>query len=60
MRKKEIQNPSIEALAKLLKAESDVPIQIMPNGQVFQGGRKTKIKPIILRENLGGEYSEAA
>ncbi|MCG3177343.1 MAG: hypothetical protein MOGMAGMI_02315 [Candidatus Omnitrophica bacterium] len=60
MRKKEIKKPTIEALAAILKKEDDTPIRILPNGQVFIGGRRTKDKPITLKENLGGEYAVAA
>ena len=60
MRKRKLKKPSIETLQALLKQESEVPLQIMPNGEVYQGGRKTKSKPITLKEDLGGEYAIAA
>ena len=53
--------PTIFELEQLLENEEDVPIEILPNGEVrarnstdaeeLQGK-----KPITLREDLGGEY----
>lgn len=51
--------PTIAELEKILNSESDVPLEILPNGEVFVGGRKkrTAKKPLTMRENLGGEYA---
>jgi hypothetical protein len=51
----------IDELEALLNSEEDVPIQILPNGEIRQLGRETAAdtgnkKPLTLRENLGGEY----
>ena len=53
--------PTIFELEQLLENEEDVPIEILPNGEVrarnstgteeLQGK-----KPITMREDLGGEY----
>ena len=57
--------PSIEDLEKLLEDEEWDPIEILPNGEIRAIGgsdkaeRKLK-KPLTMREDLGGEYSEAA
>lgn len=62
MRKKKLVKPTIETLQALLKSEEDMPLTIMPNGEVYQGGRKATKgkKPITLKEDLGGEYGVAA
>ncbi|MHB1587861.1 MAG: hypothetical protein ACYCRH_08090 [Acidiferrobacteraceae bacterium] len=51
----------IDELEALLNSEEDVPIQILPNGEIRQIGRQTVAetgnkKPLTMRENLGGEY----
>ena len=51
----------IDELEALLNSEQDVPIQILPNGEIREVGRETSAdvgnkKPLTLRENLGGEY----
>jgi len=51
----------IDELVRLLNSEEDVPIQILPNGEIRQIGQATPAemggkKPLTMRENLGGEY----
>ena len=53
--------PTIEELERLLDAEEDVPIEILPNGEIRAvGGSEAEErdfkKPLTLREDLGGEY----
>jgi len=53
--------PTLQELEAILDSEEDVPLEILPNGEV----RAMKVpgigkKPITLREDLGGEYCEAA
>ncbi|MEX2206653.1 MAG: hypothetical protein WEF50_10545 [Myxococcota bacterium] len=50
-------------MEKILEQEEDVPVEILPNGEIRAlgssagdlGGRK----PITMREDLGGEYAVA-
>ena len=53
--------PTIAELEAILDKEEDIPIEILPNGEIraknqtneFEiGGRK----PLTMREDLGGEY----
>jgi hypothetical protein len=53
--------PTIAELEDILQQEEEVPIDILPNGEIRArnttsqselGGRK----PLTMRENLGGEY----
>jgi hypothetical protein len=51
----------IDELERLLNSEEDIPIQILPNGEIRQLGHATPAemggkKPLTMRENLGGEY----
>ncbi len=51
----------IDELERLLNSEEDIPIQILPNGEIRQIGQATPSdmggkKPLTMRENLGGEY----
>jgi hypothetical protein len=53
--------PSITELERLLHAEEDTPIKILPNGEIRAEGQTTSSdlagkKPLTMRENLGGEY----
>jgi len=53
--------PTIDELERLLDQEKDVPIEILPNGEIRQAGTTSAAelggkKPITMRENLGGEY----
>ena len=55
------QKPNIEELERILNSEEDVEIEILPNGEVRAlGGSPKKVKPLTMRENLGGEYARAA
>ncbi len=54
--------PTIAELEALLNNEEEQAIEILPNGEVRAVGTmkgKPKLKPITLRENLGGEYAVA-
>lgn len=61
------QRPTIAALEDILEREDDVPITILPNGEIraatdeeiaaSKAGKPTK--PLTMRENLGGEYAFA-
>ena len=59
MKKRKLPPMSIDELQKLLDQEEDIPLSIMPDGSIVQGGRKTKIKPLTMKERLGGEYGVA-
>ena len=53
--------PTIQDLEALLNSEEDVPIQILPNGEIRQVGKASAAetgnkKPLTMKENLGGEY----
>lgn len=57
-------NPKIEELEALLKNDEDVPITILPNGEIraytdseMLNKKLEKMKPITMKEDLGGEYS---
>ncbi len=55
------QQSKIDELERLLNSEEDIPIQILPNGEIRQIGRATSSelgnkKPLTMKENLGGEY----
>ena len=55
------QQSKIDELERLLNSEEDIPIQILPNGEIRQLGQVTSVetggkKPLTMRENLGGEY----
>ncbi|MGC2225097.1 MAG: hypothetical protein WA624_23385 [Methylocella sp.] len=55
------QQSKIDELEKLLNSEEDMPIQILPNGEIKEIGRATSAdignkKPLTMKENLGGEY----
>jgi hypothetical protein len=59
--------PTIAELEAILSKEEEQPIEILPNGEVRAVSRKHKpgdppftVKPITMRENLGGEYGEVA
>ncbi len=53
--------PTIDELEKLLEEEEDVPIEILPNGEIRaqdEGAAELQgKKPITMREDLGGEYA---
>lgn len=54
--------PTIDELEAILKREEDVPVEILPNGEITtkvavqQKNLGTK-KPLTMREDLGGEYA---
>lgn len=53
--------PSIDELEAILKDEEEVPIEILPNGEVRAVGQSSgeeleERKPLTMQENLGGEY----
>ena len=55
--------PTIHELETILEEEEDTPIEILPNGEVrARGGSEESErgyrKPITMREDLGGEYSD--
>ncbi|NQU03519.1 MAG: hypothetical protein HQ589_05165 [Syntrophaceae bacterium] len=57
--------PTIEELEAILDSEEDVPIEILPNGEIrTQGGSGSSElggrKPLTMREDLGGEYSDVS
>ena len=57
--------PTIEELEAILSAEEETALEILPNGEIRQLGRsrpdeRSNKKPLTLREDLGGEYAEAA
>ena len=52
---------SIEELEAILQEEEDVPIEILPSGEVVKPKTTTNRErgnrvPLTYRENLGGEY----
>lgn len=54
--------PTIAELEAILDSEEEVPIEILPNGEVRARGTTSQAelgsrKPLTLRENLGGEYA---
>ncbi len=54
--------PTITELEAILQNEEEVPIEILPNGEVRAKGTSTQElggrKPLTMREDLGGEYGE--
>jgi hypothetical protein len=52
--------PTIQELEAMLNSEEDTPIQILPNGEIRASGQRAGdlggLKPITMKENLGGEY----
>ena len=53
--------PTIDELEAILASEEEVPIEILPNGEVRAKGQTSAKetggkKPLTMRENLGGEY----
>ena len=53
--------PTIEELEQMLDSEEDVPIEILPNGEIRAIGDTDAEelgykKPLTMREDLGGEY----
>lgn len=56
--------PTIAQLEAILEKEETVEIEILPNGEVRAKGASTpselggRTKPLTMREDLGGEYSQ--
>jgi hypothetical protein len=55
--------PTIAELEAILQNEEEVPIEILPNGEVRAKGQTSTQelggrKPLTMREDLGGEYGE--
>ena len=51
----------IDELERLLNNEEEIPMQILPNGEIRRVGAVTandlgSKKPLTMKENLGGEY----
>ena len=54
--------PTIAELEAILDKEEEVPIEILPNGEIRAKGQASTDElggktPLTMRENLGGEYS---
>lgn len=54
--------PTIKELEAILEQEEDVPVEILPNGEIRAQGSTSAAelggrKPITMREDLGGEYA---
>jgi hypothetical protein len=56
--------PTIDELERLLQSEVDVPVEILPNGEIRAKGTSNNElqgkKPITMKEQLGGEYATVA
>lgn len=52
---------TIDELEGILNSEEEQPLEILPSGEIRLLGtkRRTKRKPLTMRENLGGEYAQA-
>ncbi len=55
--------PTITELEAILQNEEEVPIEILPNGEVREKGKTSTQelggrKPLTMREDLGGEYGD--
>ena len=55
--------PTIHELEAILDEEEESPVEILPNGEVRTVGGSDAVergnrKPITMREDLGGEYSD--
>ena len=46
----------MDTLQALLESDEDVPVEILPNGEIRQTGEAKSAKPLTMREKLGGEY----
>ena len=62
-RRSDMSRPTIAELEAILDREEEVEIEILPNGEVRAKGQSTLQetggrKPLTMREDLGGEYSE--
>ncbi len=55
------QKPTIEELETILDQEEEIPIEILPNGEIRARNQTSKSEiggktPLTMREDLGGEY----
>jgi hypothetical protein len=55
------QKPTIQELERILDQEEEIPIEILPNGEIRARGQTGVAelggkKPLTMREDLGGEY----
>ena len=55
------QKPTIAELEAILDREEEIPIEILPNGEIRARGQTSSSelggkKPLTMREDLGGEY----
>ena len=55
------QKPTIAELEAILDQEEEIPIEILPNGEIRARGQTNGSeidwkKPLTMREDLGGEY----
>ncbi|TSA19394.1 hypothetical protein D4R75_09665 [bacterium] len=55
--------PSIAELEAILDQEEEIPIEILPNGEIRAMGQTNSNelggqKPLTMREDLGGEYAK--
>jgi hypothetical protein len=56
--------PNIAELEKILESEEEIEIEILPNGEVRAKGQTSahelggRSKPLTMREQLGGEYTQ--
>jgi len=58
-----VARPTIAELERILENEEEVPLEILPNGEVRAQGQTAQSelagrKPLTMREDLGGEYSQ--
>ena len=55
-----VPKPTIDQLKGLLDKEEDIPIEIMPNGEIRARNPSNSLeigkKPLTMKEDLGGEY----
>jgi hypothetical protein len=62
-RRQNMPRPTIAQLEAILDSEEAVEIEILPNGEVRAKGQTSSselgghVKPLTMREDLGGEYS---
>lgn len=57
----EMSRPTIEELESILDQEEEVPIEILPNGEIRAKDKTSSYelggkKPLTMKEDLGGEY----
>ncbi|MBI4222943.1 MAG: hypothetical protein HY607_09705 [Planctomycetes bacterium] len=55
------QKPTIDELESILDQEEEIPIEILPNGEIRARNQTSSSelggkKPLTMREDLGGEY----